>query len=227
MGDRAQRDDDDKAEKSRHQRVVVNALCVASSMHWFAMMVGMQAERELMLRAFAGDFAGQARLQSVLASVSSLLGFFIGPLIGAMSDAIGRKPVMLCAPAIAAFKAAGLILRPGMTMVVLSQLLRPFTMTQWWQGEQAALGDMFKNDARALGAAQAKIHSLSSVNMIVCPIVGSFLARRDIRLPFVAGLCCYILNSWIAGRVLKETLPPSERRPFTWRATLAIGETVI
>ena len=50
----------------------VNALCVASSLQWFAMMVSMQAEREILLRAFSGNFAAHARLQSTLSSASRL-----------------------------------------------------------------------------------------------------------------------------------------------------------
>ena len=45
-------------------------------------------------------------------------------------------------------------------------------------------------DARA-HVAQARIQSLGSVNMIICPMVGGFLANLDIRLPFVVGLAAY------------------------------------
>ena len=38
---------------------------------------------------------------------------------------------------------------------------------------------------------QARIQSLGSVNMIICPVIGGFLANLDIRLPFVVGLTAY------------------------------------
>ena len=73
----------------------VKALLLCQVCRSFGIMLRMQTETQIWLNAFEGDFAGQARAQGNLESISGILGFMVGPILGGLSDAYGRRPLMI------------------------------------------------------------------------------------------------------------------------------------
>ena len=49
-------------------------------------------ELEIWIRAFAGNHAAQASAQAAAASAAAIVAFICNPLVGAVSDAVGRRP---------------------------------------------------------------------------------------------------------------------------------------
>ena len=81
--------------KDAKKQQAVKALLLCQVCRSFGIMLRMQTETQIWLNAFAGDFAGQARAQGNLESISGILGFIVGPILGGLSDAYGRRPLMI------------------------------------------------------------------------------------------------------------------------------------
>ena len=83
------------AEQAAKNQQAVRALLLCQVCRSFGIMLRIQTETQIWLNAFAGDFAGQARAQGNLESISGILGFIVSPILGGLSDAYGRRPLMI------------------------------------------------------------------------------------------------------------------------------------
>ena len=82
-------------EQAAKNQQAVRALLLCQVCRSFGIMLRIQTETQIWLNAFAGDFAGQARVQGNLESISGILGFIVSPILGGLSDAYGRRPLMI------------------------------------------------------------------------------------------------------------------------------------
>ena len=151
------------ATASRQQRAV-SGLSACMMLRNFAVMVRLQNEQDIWFTAFGSNFAGMARAQGTLSSIAGAVGFVIGPLLGGVSDAYGRRPLMVLSQALSAAVGVLITIRPSIPMLVVRQLLMPVSSEPWEAGYQAALADLFADDAAAYGRATARLGMVMSVN---------------------------------------------------------------
>jgi DHA1 family tetracycline resistance protein-like MFS transporter len=200
----------------------VSAMVVASASIIFTVMMSFQTDVEIWMRHYAHDPAAQARAQSMVASVSGVLGFVLNPILGGLSDSLGRKRVMLVTPSACLCTSLLLAAQPTVPMAVLRSMTMPLTMC-WWNGESACLSDMFGDDQAGYGAAKARINALGSISKIACPLVAGALTARSIRLPYLLSTALCGVNIYVASALLRETLPPAKRVPLRWTRTNPLG----
>jgi DHA1 family tetracycline resistance protein-like MFS transporter len=135
--------------------------------------------------------------------------FLCAPLLGALSDRYGRRPVLLAA-------IAGL----G-TMFLLSALvtsLPALLATRVLGGALAAnfsvanayVADISTHEARARGFGM--IGAAFGIGFIVGPMAGGLLGHIDVRLPFYAAAALSALNVLYGWFVLPESLPHDRRK---------------
>ena len=193
-------------------------VCMAQWAHMIQYLVTVQAVTQLWIDGFGGDFAAMARAQGVVASLKSAATLCASPSVGAFSDAVGRKPLLCMEPLCDLFQRA--VTLPTMTWraQALADSVGGSTAGACHSVWSAALGDMWITDPTALGAWQSRLMLGNLLGSAVVPLLSSVLAAVSLRLPFaVSGLIC-ILNLLFMKVALPETLPPSRRKPFAWKA---------
>lgn len=140
--------------------------------------------------------------------------FLCAPLLGAVSDRYGRRPVLLAS-------IAGLGTMFYLSAVVES--LAALVATRVLGGALAAnfsvanayVADITTSEERAKGF--GKIGAAFGIGFIVGPALGGSLGAIDIRLPFYVAAALSLAN-WLYGLfVLPESLPKDRRRPIDWR----------
>ena len=197
----------------------VNALMLCQVCRSFGIMIRMQTETQIWINAFAGDFAGQALMQGNVESAGGVLGFILTPVLGGLSDAIGRRPLMIMSPCISVLTNIMIVWRPTIYSLTARRLLMPLSSTPWHSGEAAALADLFKGDAAGYGLARSRIDMMMSLSMVVCPIIGARLAQVSLRLPWMVGGISFTIMAAVSYRYLQETLPLAERIPFRFKGS--------
>ena len=165
--------------------------------------------------SFTGDSTEQALWYGATTFAFSIANFIGSPILGALSDRFGRRPVLLlgfCALALSFFVTA----MASALWVLITVRLFSGAMQSNLAVANAYVADITPPDQRArrfglLGA-------MFGIGFILGPVIGGLLGAIDLRLPFYAAGCLALLNLLYGWSVLPESLPVESRRPFRWRA---------
>ena len=143
-----------------------------------------------------------------------IANFFGAPVLGALSDRYGRRPVLLlgfCGLAFTFFMTAA---AHSLWMLVAVRLVGG-AMQANIAVANAYVADITPptDRARRFGL----LGAMMGLGFILGPALGGILGDVDLRLPFVASGSLAVVN-WIYGYfVLPESLPTDKRTAFAWR----------
>ena len=140
--------------------------------------------------------------------------FFGSPILGALSDRFGRRPVLLIGFCGLAFNFFMTAAATSLWVLVAVRLVGG-GMQANISVANAYVADITPpaDRARRFGL----LGAMMGLGFILGPALGGILGDIDLRLPFVASGVLAVLN-WIYGYfVLPESLPQQRRTPFEWR----------
>ncbi len=173
------------------------------------------------LPALVGSFTSsqteQAWWYGAVTFAFSIANFISSPILGALSDRFGRRPVLLvgfCGLSLSFFVTA---LASALWMLIVVRLLSGAMQTNA-SIANAYVADITepKDRAKRFGL----LGSMFGLGFILGPVMGGLLGAIDLRLPFFAAGSLALLNLLYGWFVLPESLPPERRRPFVWREAL-------
>ena len=163
---------------------------------------------------FTGSQADQALWYGVVTLSFSLANFVASPILGALSDAHGRRPVLLvgfCGLALSFFATAT---ATALWVLIAVRLVSGAVQTNA-SVCNAYVADISAPEERAKRFGM--LGAMFGVGFILGPIMGGLLGGIDLQLPFYAAGALALLNLVYGWFVLPESLPPERRKAFTWR----------
>ncbi len=139
--------------------------------------------------------------------------FLAAPLLGALSDRFGRRPVILASVFGLGCDYVLLALAPNLWWLFLGRLIAGATSANV-AAATAYIADVASEDdrPRLFGLVGATF----GAGFVVGPALGGVLGVLGLRLPFVAAAALSFLNVCFGLFVLPESLTPDSRRPFAW-----------
>jgi MFS transporter, DHA1 family, tetracycline resistance protein len=164
---------------------------------------------------FATDPAEHTQWVGIIMFTFSLASFFATPLLGALSDRFGRRPILLlgfCGLAINFFLTA---LATSLWMLVAARVVGG-AMQANAAVANAYVADISSSEDRAKRFGQ--LGAMFGLGFILGPVVGGLLGEVDLRLPFVVAGCLALANLVYGYFVLPESLAPENRRSVGWQA---------
>jgi len=168
-----------------------------------------------LVASFSTDPADQAFWYGVVAAAFGLANFVASPILGALSDRFGRRPVMLLG-----FMGLGVSFFGTAMTTSLMGLIIARTLGGAMQANvaiaNAYVADISAPEERAkrfgfLGA-------MMGVGFIIGPVVGGLLGAVNLHLPFYLAGSLTLLNLLYGYFVLPESLPLDKRKAFSWRS---------
>lgn len=159
---------------------------------------------------------GVGETQAQLVVGAYLLGFSWGQLLfGPLSDAWGRRPVLLGALAVFWASNAAIPFVRDFGVLVAARAVQGLLASSLRTVGTAWVRDRYPGESMA--RVMALVQSVFVVAPVVAPWVGAYLARLGwpAVFLFLAATGC-VLWGWALAR-LEETLPPAARRPLAWR----------
>lgn len=149
-----------------------------------------------------------------LIGVYAFMQFFFSPLMGALSDSYGRRPIILLSLLGLGLDYLLMALAPNITLLFVGRILSGI-MGASFTVATAYIADVSTPEKRAqnfgmLGAA-------FGLGFILGPVIGGLLGDMGERFPFYAAAILSLLNFIYGVFILPESHPESNRRTFEWK----------
>jgi DHA1 family tetracycline resistance protein-like MFS transporter len=157
----------------------------------------------------------QAFWFGVTAFAFSIANFVSAPMLGALSDAYGRRPVLLIGFSGLAISFLSTAFVTSMPVLIVIRLIGG-AMQANLTVANAYVADITPPEQRArrFGA----LGAMFGIGFILGPVVGGLLGAINLRLPFLVAGSLAVLNLAYGFFVLPESLPVERRHAFSWRS---------
>lgn len=174
----------------------------------------------VLIQDVTGSLAAASLWTGIIGSLWAVMQLVCAPVIGALSDRFGRRPVILISTA-------------GLTLDWVLMALAP---TLWWLVVARIIGGMTTATGSTIFAyatdvstpaertrAFGLIGAAMSAGFVAGPALGGVLGEYGLRLPFWVAAGLSLAAFFYGLLVLPESLPPERRTPFAWRRANPIG----
>jgi DHA1 family tetracycline resistance protein-like MFS transporter len=166
------------------------------------------------------DTANAARIFGLFGTAWAVMQFFFSPILGALSDRFGRRPVVLLSNFGLALDYVLMALAPTLTWLFIGRLISGITSASV-STAFAYIADVTAPEKRA--AAFGKIGVAFGAGFILGPALGGLLGDVDPRLPFWAAAGLSFANTLYGLLILPESLPKERRSPWRWKSANPLG----
>src|SRR5437660_1020315 len=175
---------------------------------------------KLVQSMLGGAVAEASFVFGLLVSIYAVMQFLCAPVLGALSDRFGRRPVLLLALAGLGFDYVLLSLAPDIWWLVLGRVVAG-TFGATYTSAGAYIADVSPPEKRA--ANFGLIGVAFGLGFIAGPALGGLLGETNLRLPFVVCAGLTFCNFLFGLLVMPESLPRENRRAINWTQTNPVG----
>ncbi|MEQ8470642.1 MAG: TCR/Tet family MFS transporter [Marinoscillum sp.] len=144
----------------------------------------------------------------------AFMQFICAPIVGALSDQFGRRPVLLLS--LFGFGLDYILagFAPTVAWLVLARIVAGITGASFTTAN-AYIADISSPEKRSQNFGM--IGAAFGIGFIIGPLIGGILGEYGPRVPFFASAGLVMVN-WLYGYfVLPESLAPENRRKFSWK----------
>ncbi|MBL8605720.1 MAG: TCR/Tet family MFS transporter [Myxococcales bacterium] len=167
-----------------------------------------------------GDAAKAAIVFGLFVTVWEAMQLVFSPVLGALSDRFGRRPVILLSNLGLGLDYVMMALAPSLTILLVGRVVSGITAASF-SAAGAYIADVMPPEKRAAGFGM--IGAAFGVGFVVGPALGGVLGKVDPRLPFWVAAGLSLANATYGAVVLPESLPPDKRMPFSLRRANPLG----
>jgi DHA1 family tetracycline resistance protein-like MFS transporter len=166
------------------------------------------------------DTAQAARIFGLFGTAWALMQFFFSPILGALSDRFGRRPVVLLSNFGLGLDYVLMALAPSLSWLFAGRVISGITSASV-STAFAYIADTTPPERRA--AVFGKIGAAFGAGFILGPAIGGLLGGMDPRLPFWVAAALSFANTLYGLLILPESLPRDRRAPFRWKKANPLG----
>jgi DHA1 family tetracycline resistance protein-like MFS transporter len=204
----------------RNRKAGVIFILVTVTLDILAMGLIIPVLPELILRFLGRQMTSAADWSTWFSLVFALMQFFCSPILGVLSDRVGRRPIILLSNLGLGLDYIVMALAPSIGWLFIGRIISGIT-TSSIPTAMAYIADVTPKEKRA--AAFGLIGMAFGIGFAFGPGIGGMLSQFDPRLPFwvAAGLS---LTNWLWGFLfVPESLPEERRKPFELRRANPVG----
>jgi len=171
-----------------------------------------------------GDTARAAEIYGLFGTVWALMQFFFSPLLGALSDRFGRRPVILISCFGLGLDYILMAMAPTLWWLFVGRVISGITAASF-PTAGAYIADVTPPEKRA--ASFGMIGAAWGLGFVMGPAMGGLLGVVNPRLPFWVAAGLTLLNALYGLFVLPESLAPKSRKPFAWGRANPVGSLIL
>jgi MFS transporter, DHA1 family, tetracycline resistance protein len=175
---------------------------------------------ELVLKLSGLTVSGASQWVGLLLMAFALMQFACAPVLGALSDRFGRRPVLLLSLGGTCANYLLLAWAPSLAWLFLGRLIAGATAANAATAT-AYIADVTPPKERA--GQFGLIGAMFGVGFVLGPALGGVLGAYGLRVPFFVAAALAGCNVLYGLLVLPESLPPERRRPIDWSRANPLG----
>ena len=179
---------------------------------------------KLVERFMDGNTAAAAEVFGLFNTVWALMQFLCSPVLGALSDRYGRRPVILLSNFGLGLDYVLMALAPTLGWLFVGRVISGMTAASI-PTAYAYIADVTPSERRA--KAYGLLGAAFGMGFILGPALGGVLGAIEPRLPFWVAAAFSLANALYGLIVLPESLAPEQRRQFSWRRANPIGSLTL
>jgi DHA1 family tetracycline resistance protein-like MFS transporter len=145
----------------------------------------------------------------IMTALYAVMQFIFAPVLGSLSDRLGRRPVLLISLAGAAINYLFLAFAPNLLMLMLGRAIAGLTSANV-SVATAYITDISRQESRARRF--GLLNAMFGIGFIVGPILGGALGDYWLRLPFIAAAALNACNLLLAFFILPESRTPTREK---------------
>ncbi len=167
-----------------------------------------------------GDTSRAAVMFGYMSLTFALAQLVFSPLLGALSDTYGRRPVLLFSNVGLGLDYLLMALAPALSWLFVARALSGIAAATF-STAAAYVSDVTPLEKRA--AAFGLIGAAGGIGFVIGPALGGVLGSIDPQLPFWTAAGFSLANAIYGYFVLPESLAPENRRPFQFKSANPVG----
>ncbi len=175
---------------------------------------------KLIEQFMGGNTAEAAKIAGIFGTMFAVMQFFASPVLGALSDRFGRRPVILLSNLGLGLDYILMALSPNLWWLFAGRLIAGVTSASVATAG-AYIADVTAPENRAqkfgmLGAA-------FGLGFVIGPALGGILGDIDLHYPFWLAASMSLINFAYGYFVLPESLKPENRSSISWSKANPLG----
>lgn len=179
---------------------------------------------ELIKQFVGGNESAAAAYFGPLAAAYALMQFIFAPILGALSDRFGRRPIILIALFGLAIDYLIQGFAPNIFWLFIGRVLAG-VMGASFTAANAYIADISTPENRAQNFGLVGV--AFGLGFIFGPALGGLLGGIWIRLPFFVAAALVLINLLYGYFVLPESLKPENRSDFSWRKANPVSSILL
>jgi DHA1 family tetracycline resistance protein-like MFS transporter len=178
---------------------------------------------KLIEQLIQGDISQASRYNGWLVFTYAIVQFFCSPILGALSDRWGRRPVLLISLFGLGVDYVLLALAPDIFWLFIGRAIAGIGGASFTTAS-AYIADVSPPEKR--GQNFGLIGVAFGLGFIIGPVIGGLSAHLGARAPFWISAGLSLLNFLYGYFILPESLPKRSRRRFEWRRANPVGALI-
>lgn len=199
--------------RGRHGRAAFAFIFVTVALDMLALGVIIPVLPRLILQFQGGDAARAALAVGVFGATWGAMQFLFSPVLGALSDRWGRRPVVLLSNLGLGLDYALMAWAPSLPWLFAGRVASGVTASSL-PTAFAYISDVTEPERRA--ARFGMVGAAFGFGFVAGPALGGLLGGVDLRLPFWVAGGLSLANAAYGFFILPESLPLERRSPFLW-----------
>src|SRR5580692_8391546 len=203
-----------------HGRAAFAFIFITVALDMVALGIIIPVLPRLIVQFEQGDMAMAATQTGVFAFVWAAMQFVFAPVMGALSDRFGRRPVVLLSNFGLGCDYVLMALAPTLSWLFVGRVISGITSASF-PTANAYIADVTPEDQRA--AKFGMLGAAFGLGFIIGPALGGMLGGMGLRYPFWAAAGLSLANAAYGFFILPESLPKERRAAFSLRKANPIG----
>jgi MFS transporter, DHA1 family, tetracycline resistance protein len=174
----------------------------------------------LVVDFMGGDAPGAAEVLGLFGTAWALMQFLFSPMVGALSDRFGRRPVILISNIGLGLDYILMAVAPSLWWLFVGRVISGVTAASISAG-YAYVADVTPPEQRA--ARFGMLGVAFGAGFVLGPAIGGLTGAVDPRLPFWIAAALSLINALYGWLILPESLARERRMAFAWGRANPLG----